>query len=74
MAVSGVSPRDPDSVRTMTKGRQQELGADSSGTGNTNDPDIMRVLQTADTGQIGSTIGAPITEKGRYLGFPIVHV
>jgi len=74
MAVPGVSPRDPDPVRAVTKGRQKELGADSSGAGNANNPDIVRVLQTADTGQIGRAIGAPVTEEGRYLGFPIVHV
>jgi hypothetical protein len=73
MAVARVSPGDPHPVRTVSEGGQQEFRAHSGGTGNPDDPDIWRVLESADAGKIGRTIAAPIAEEGRNFWLPVIH-
>ena len=73
MAVTRVSPGDPHPVRTMSEGGQQEFGAHPGGTGDPDDPDIWRVLESADAGKIGRTIAAPIAEEGRNFWLPVIH-
>jgi hypothetical protein len=50
MAVTRVSPGHPHAIRSMSKGGQNELRAHSTRAGNPYDPEIGRVLKTADTG------------------------
>jgi hypothetical protein len=49
MAIPRVSPGDPDAIRPVTEGGQYEFWAHTSRTWNPDDPDIGRVLETADT-------------------------
>jgi hypothetical protein len=73
MAVSGVSPGNPDPVGTMPESGQDEFGAYPGGAGYPNDPDVGRVLQAAYPGQIRCPVTAPVAKEGCYLGLPIVH-
>jgi hypothetical protein len=73
MAVSGVSPGDPDSVCPVPKRGQNELGTHPGRTGYPNDPEMRRILKAADTGQVRRAVTAPIAEKGGNPGFPLAH-
>ena len=73
MAVSGVSPGNPDPVGAMAESGQDEFWAYPGGAGYANDPDIGRVLHSADAGQIRRPVTAPVAQEGCYLGLPISH-
>jgi hypothetical protein len=60
MAFSGMSPGYPDAVGPLTQGGQKEFGTHPSGAGNSDHPNIGRILHPADTGKIGRTIAAPV--------------
>ena len=44
MAVTRMSPRDPDPVGAVAKGRQDELGTHPTGAGDPDDPDAGPIL------------------------------
>jgi hypothetical protein len=73
MAISWVSPGDPDAISAMPEGSQDEFGTHASRTWNPDDPDIGRVLKTADTSQISGPITAPMAKESRDLWLPIIH-
>jgi len=73
MAVSGVSPRDPDAVGSVTERCEDELGTHPGGTWNTNNADVGGILEAAHACQIRRSVTAPVAQKRRYLGFPISH-
>ena len=73
MTVSRVSPRYPDTIRSVAEGGHYKFGAHTAGTGNPDDPDIGRVLEAAYSCQIRRTIAAPVTEKSRDFWLPIIH-
>jgi len=60
MAFAGVSPGHPDAVCAFAQRRQKKFGAHPSGAGNPDDPDVGRILHSADTRQIGGAIAAPV--------------
>jgi hypothetical protein len=72
MAVTGVATGNPDPVRPVAESRQDELGVQTARAGNPDDPDVRWILETADAGQIGSSVGTPVAEKSdnfRFEGF-----
>ena len=73
MAVARVSPRYPYSVRSMSKGSQNELWAYTGRARYPDDSEVGGILQTAHPGQIGCTVATPVTQKRRDLGFPLIH-
>jgi hypothetical protein len=73
MAVSGVSPGDPDAVGSVPESCEDELGAHPGGTGNANNTDIGRILEAAHPCQIRRAVTAPVAQKGGNLRLPIVH-
>ena len=74
MAVSGVSPRDPYTIRTVPEGREDELGAYPAGTGHPDDPKIGGVLEPADPGKIRCAVTAPVAQEGGDFWFPVAHL
>src|SRR5208337_3709615 len=65
----------------MTSGNQNSIGAglqgfhyieriDSSGAGNADNAHIRRILNSADSGQVGSGIGTPVADNSDYFRFP----
>jgi hypothetical protein len=73
MAVSRVSPGNPYTVSTMAKGSQYELGVNPGRTRHPDHSEVGRILQTAYSGKIGSTVAAPVAKKSCDDGFPITH-
>jgi hypothetical protein len=73
MAVAGVSAGDPYTVGTVPEGRQYEFRRDPGRAGHPDDPEIGRVLKSANPRQIRCTVTAPVTEKGCDFWFPIAH-
>ena len=73
MAVAGVSPGNPDPVRTMAEGGEDEFGAHPCRAGHPDDPDIGRVLEAAHACQVCRPIAAPVAKESRYLRLPVVH-
>jgi hypothetical protein len=74
MALPGMSPRNPYPVRPVSQCVQDEFGTRSPCTGKPDDAHIGRVLHPGHANQIGSTITAPITQKGNDFRFPVTHV
>jgi hypothetical protein len=52
MAVSRVSPRDPDPVSTLAKSCQEKLGIHPAGARHPDSSDVWRILQAANAGKI----------------------
>jgi hypothetical protein len=73
MAFAGMSPGYPDAVCALTQGSQEKLGIHPSGTRDAHHPDIGWVFHPSDSSQIGSTIAAPVAQKGHDFGFPFRH-
>jgi hypothetical protein len=73
MALTGVSPRDPDPIRPPSKSGEDEFGTHPGGTGYPDDSEVGRVLETAYTGQVCCTVTAPVAEKGGYFRLPVSH-
>jgi hypothetical protein len=74
MAFTGMSPGDPDAVCTFPQGGQKEFGTHPAGARYPDNPDIGRILHSADTGKIGSPIAAPVAQKSHNFWFPIGHI
>jgi hypothetical protein len=60
MAISRMSPGHPDAVRALSEGGQNKLRAHSTGTGNSNHPDMGWIFHPADARKICSAITAPV--------------
>jgi hypothetical protein len=60
IAFTGVSPGHPHTVRAVTEGSQDKLGAHPARAGQTDNPEIGGVLKTAYPGQIRCTVTAPV--------------
>ena len=73
MAVSGVSPGNPDAVGPMPECGEDELGTHPGGTGYANDADVGRILEATHPCKIRRAVTTPVAQKSRYLGFPISH-
>jgi hypothetical protein len=73
MAVAGVSPGNPDPVRTVPEGGEDEFGAHSCRAGHPDDPDIGRILEAAHSSQVCRAVAAPVAKESRYLRLPVVH-
>ena len=71
MAVSGMSPGHPDAVCTLSEGGQNKLRTHSTGTGNSNHPDMGWILHSADPRKIGSPVTAPVAQKTDDGWFPV---
>jgi hypothetical protein len=74
MAFTGMSPRYPDAVSTFPQSSQKEFGAHSAGARYPDHPDVGRILHSADAGQIGGSIAAPVAQKSNNFRFPIGHI
>ena len=73
MAVSRVSPRDPDSISTLAKSCQEKLGVHPAGAGHPDCPDVRGILQSAHPGKICGAVRTPIAEEGDYLWLPVLR-
>jgi hypothetical protein len=73
MAVAWVSPGNPDPVRTMPEGGEDELGAHPSRAGHPDDPDVRWILEAAHACQVCRAVAAPVAEESRYFRLPVVH-
>ena len=73
MAVAGVSPGDPDTIRTAAESGQNEFWAHATGAGDPDNPDIGGILKAAYACQVGRTIAAPMAQESRNLWLPVIH-
>jgi hypothetical protein len=60
MAISRMSTGHPDAVCALSKGGQNKLRTHSTGTGDSNHPDVGWIFHSADTRKICSAITAPV--------------
>jgi len=74
MAFAGMSPGHPNTIRAFSERGQCKLGTHSTGTGYPYDPNIGRILHSADAGKICSAITAPGTKETDNLRFPFRHL
>jgi len=61
MAFAGMSPGNPDGIRTLPQTGKNKLGTHAAGAGDSDYPDIRGVFHPADAGQVGGAVAAPIT-------------
>jgi hypothetical protein len=73
MAFAGMSPGHPDAVCAFSQGSQEKLRIHPSGAGDANHTDVGWVFHPPNPCQIGSTVAAPVTQKGDDFGFPFNH-
>jgi hypothetical protein len=74
MAFAGMSPGYPDTVCALAQGGHKKLGVHPAGAGNANYPDVGWIFHPPNPCKVGSTIAAPVAQKGNNFGFPIGHV
>ena len=74
MAIARVATTDQNCVGTVFKGFDYQIKVDSSGAGQTNDPKIRRIFQSARTGKVGTKVGTPVANKGNDFRFKIGSV
>jgi hypothetical protein len=72
MAFTGMSPGDPDAVCAFPQSGQKEFGAHSAGTRYTDNPDVGRILHSADAGQVRGPVAAPVAQKSHNFWFPVI--
>jgi hypothetical protein len=60
MAISGMSPGHPDAVRALSEGGQNKFRTHSTGTGDSNHPDMGWIFHSADARKIRGAITAPV--------------
>jgi len=73
MALTRVSPRNPNAIRAAHQSRQNELRAHPGGARDPDGPYIRWVLNSIYSSQIAGGITAPAAQEGRNLWFPIIH-
>jgi hypothetical protein len=69
MTVADVSAGDQDTISTVLKSLENEIGIYPPGTHHPYDTKIWGILKPADAGQICRRIGAPVTGKCYYFRF-----
>jgi hypothetical protein len=74
MAVSGVSPGNPNPVGAMAESGQDEFRAYPGGAWYANDPDVGWVLEAADPCQIRCAVTAPVAQERGNFRLPIIHI
>ncbi len=74
MAFTRMSAGYPYCIRTLAQGCQHEFYAHPARTGNSDNPDIRRILHSAYTGEISCTIAAPVAKKAYDFGFFFRHL
>jgi hypothetical protein len=65
MTFPKLSPANEQAVGTREKGFHDENGIHSTGTHNSNHPDVRWVLKTGDTGGISRRITTPVAKKAQ---------
>src|SRR3989339_1502021 len=73
MTFTRMSPGYPYGIGSFSKGGKDEFGTHSSGTGNSNNPDICGIFHSADPCKICCTIAAPVAKKADYFNIFIIH-
>jgi hypothetical protein len=61
---------DEDRIGSFAEGFHDELGVETSGTHNSNDPDVRLIGVPGDTGEVGGGVGAPVAEESNDAGLP----
>ena len=74
MAFTYVSPGHQYTVGPHLKRLGNEVGVHATGAHQADDAHVGRILQPADTGQIGGRIGTPVTGKGYYFRFEFLNI
>jgi len=73
MAISKVSPADQDPVRTALKRPQDVMRRYSARAHYPNYPNVRRVTEATDAGQICCAVSAPVAQKGNDLWLKILQ-
>jgi hypothetical protein len=73
MAFAGMSPGHPDAVCAFTQGSQEKFGVHPPGAGDSHHPDVGWILHASHACQVGSTVAAPVAQKGNDFRFPFGH-
>jgi hypothetical protein len=60
MAVSGMASGNPDPIRAMPEGGQDELRVYPARAGHADYPDVCRILETAYPGEVGRAVRTPV--------------
>jgi hypothetical protein len=74
MALTRMSPRNPNTIGPFPQSSQKEFRTHPAGAGNSYHSNIGRILHATDPGQIRRTVTAPIAEKTDNFRFPLRHV
>lgn len=72
MTIARMTAGDEDSIDTVLKTGDDKEGVYPPRTGNPNDPNIGRILDSTNPSQVSPGIAAPVTEKGNYLWLPMI--
>jgi hypothetical protein len=72
IAVALVSAADKDPVHTFLEGQDDVMGGDAPTAHDPNHPDVGRVLQPTDPGQVSSGVRSPGAQKADDLGFEVL--
>jgi hypothetical protein len=73
MAISKVSPAHQDPVRTALKSSQDVMRRYGARAHDPNYPNVRRVTEATDAGQICCAVSAPVAQKGNDHGFKILQ-
>jgi hypothetical protein len=72
MAITDVSPTYKNAVRAFLKRLQDLMRPYGCGTKGADGSKIGRILKATDTGQVRSSVCAPVAEKADYGGFKLL--
>jgi hypothetical protein len=73
MAVSGVTSTDKDCIGPLKQSLDHIFGINHAGTHDPNQPHIGRISQSGSSGQIRSSVRAPVANKSNDRGFEVNH-
>ena len=73
MAIAGVAAGDDDAVGAVSERLQKQHEVDSPCAGQTDHPDIGRVLDAAGPGQVGAGVRTPVADEGDDFGLESTH-
>jgi hypothetical protein len=74
MAVTEMSPRNQHAVTPLPESLDDKVGIDPAGAHDPHSPQVGRILQPGDTGEIGTGIGAPVAKERYDFRLEITHV
>ena len=74
MTVADVSAGNQDTVRPFQESLEQKAMIHSSGTHESDQTDIGRILHAGHPCQVGPGIGAPVANEGYYVRFFGTHI